>query len=107
VSLAGTGLVLGGYPGAILLPAASGLFLVRVRGRRVPSGPWLLGGLFGGTAVIGAIGEHLIFSGDSGRLVAALSNVVPQVSCLIVIAGLVAAACQPRGPHQPGAEPRE
>jgi hypothetical protein len=78
-----------------------------VRGRAVPPGPRLLGGLFCGTAVIGAIGEHLINSGDNGRLVAALSTVVPQVGCLIVIAGLVAAACQPKGPRQPGTEPRE
>jgi hypothetical protein len=88
VSLAAVGVVLGGYPGAILVPAVAGVlyflphFLPRAR---------LLGGLFAVALIVGAIGEHLVFSGDSGPFVTAAANAIPQVICLIIVGGLAAA----------------
>jgi len=90
------GLLLGGYPGAVLLPAATALFLVRIRGRGIFPGPRLLAGLFAAVAVTGAVGEQMIVSGSSGHLVTTLSNVIPQAGCLVVIAGLAAGLWQTR-----------
>jgi len=88
--LAATGLLLGGYPGAVLLPVATMAMLVvpALRGRRRAA---LTGWLYAAAAVVGAIGEHLLFSGDSGPAVSATSDAIPQVICLIVVGGLVAA----------------
>jgi arabinofuranan 3-O-arabinosyltransferase len=93
VVIAGTGLLLGGWPGAIGLPIVTALFSIRVRGKRLGPLPAVAGGLLFVAAVIGAIGEHLAFSADSGWLVTATSDAIPQVICLIVIAGLIAALC--------------
>jgi hypothetical protein len=41
--------------------------------------------------VVGAIGQHLVLSGDAGPLVSATANVIPQVICLVVVGGLTAA----------------
>jgi arabinofuranan 3-O-arabinosyltransferase len=90
---AGTGLLLGGWPGAIGVPVVVALFAIRVRGKRLVPLPVVLGGLLVVAAVIGAIGEHLAFSAESGWLVTATSNAIPQAICLIVIAGLIAALC--------------
>jgi ABC-type Co2+ transport system permease subunit len=60
-------------------------------GWRARSGPRLLGGLFVIALVIGAVGQHLVLSGDSGPLVTGLANAIPQVICLIVAGGLVTA----------------
>jgi len=107
-ALAAAGLVLGGYPGAVLLPVVTGLLLLparrRQRGRhgrdqpdRDAAGrPLLLGGLLAIASVIGAVGEHLVYSGASGLTVTAVSDAIPQVLCLLVVAGL--AACLP-GAH--------
>jgi hypothetical protein len=86
-----TGLLLGGYPGAIGVPIVTMLLSIQVRGRRIGPLPLVLGGLLVVAAVIGAIGGHLSFSGDSGAAVTAASSTIPQVICLIVIAGLLAA----------------
>jgi arabinofuranan 3-O-arabinosyltransferase len=89
VCLAGLGLVLGGYPGAVLVPAAAVAFggWRRLAGWR----GWLAAGLFVVASAVGAAGEHMVFSGDGGLLVTALSNAVPQVICLIVVGALAAA----------------
>jgi arabinofuranan 3-O-arabinosyltransferase len=86
-----TGLLFGGYPGAITVPIVALLLTIEVRGRRIGPLPIVLGGLLLIAAVIGAIGEHLSFSGDSGSFVTVTSDAIPQVICLIVIAGLLAA----------------
>jgi hypothetical protein len=105
-ALAAAGLVLGGYPGAVLLPVVTGLLRLPSRGR--PRGrhghrqrdwdtvgrPLLLAGLLAVASVIGAVGEHLLYSGDTGLTVTATANAIPQVICLLVVAGL-AAACLP------------
>ena len=91
--LAGAGLVLGGYPGAALVPAAALVFMNL--GRRAPSVPWLLAGLLVVASACGAIGEHLALSGDIGLIVSAPANAIPQVICLIVVGGLAAALIRP------------
>src|SRR5205807_9896182 len=58
VVLAGAGLVLGGYPGALLVPAAAFAFGGLARTRRRDMGPWLLGGLLLLASACGAVGEH-------------------------------------------------
>jgi arabinofuranan 3-O-arabinosyltransferase len=104
VALAAAGLVLGGYPGAVLLPVVTGLLRFRWHGR--PQGrhgrdqwnwdtagrPLLLGGLLAVASAIGAVGEHLVYSGDSGLAVTATADAIPQFICLLVVGGL-ASAC--------------
>jgi arabinofuranan 3-O-arabinosyltransferase len=90
-ALSAAGLALGGYRGAIAVPAMAGILGALARTWPRTSVSWLLGGLLMIAAVVGAIGEHLLFSGDSGRLVTLLSNVVPQLICLIVVGGLAGA----------------
>jgi hypothetical protein len=87
--------VLGGYPGVILLPAVTVVLRVPDRGRRMLPAPHLLGGLFAVASAVGAVGEHLVFSGDTGPFVTAETNAIPQVICLIVVGGLAAALCRP------------
>jgi arabinofuranan 3-O-arabinosyltransferase len=103
-ALAAAGLVLGGYPGAVLLPVVTGLLRFCSRGR--PRGrhsrdhrdwdnavrPLLLGGLLAVASAIGAVGEHMVYFGDSGLAVTATADAIPQVICLLVVGGL-AAAC--------------
>src|SRR5262249_39298655 len=63
------GLWLGGYPGAVLLPVAVGVFLGVSRGSRGRlAGPWLLAGLMLAAAAAGAVGQHLVLSGDNGTV---------------------------------------
>ncbi len=105
-TLAAVGLVLGGYPGAVLLPVVTGLLRLRSDGRPqgrhghdqwdwdTASRPLLLGGLLVVASAIGAVGEHLVYSGDSGPTVTVTANAIPQVICLLVVGGL-AAACLP------------
>ena len=91
VSLAGTGLVLGGYPGAVLVPAVVAALRIPPPGWRERAGPRLLGGMFTIALVVGAIGQHLVLSGVAGPLVGATANAIPQLICLIVVAGLATA----------------
>ena len=87
--LAAFGLLVGGYPGAVLLPAAA--IALGGWGRRAGWRAWLAAGLFVVASAVGAAGEHMVFSGDGGLLVTALSNAIPQVTCLIVAGALAAA----------------
>jgi arabinofuranan 3-O-arabinosyltransferase len=93
--LAGAGLMLGGYPGAILVPFSALIFSIPARGWRVVSSPWVLGGLLFAASACGAVGEHLALSGDIGLVVSAPANAIPQVICLIVVGGLAAALLRP------------
>ena len=90
-ALAAAGLALGGYRGAIAVPAMAGILGALARTWPRTSVPWLLGGLLMIAAVVGAVGEHLLFAGDAGRLVTLLSNVIPQLICLIVVGGMAGA----------------
>ena len=99
--LAGTGCWLGGYPGAVIVPAATVLFAVA--GRRAGQGriwaglswPWLVPCLMLAAAVAAAAGQHMLLAGDSGRVVTALDDALPQLICLLVIARLAAALLAP------------
>jgi hypothetical protein len=90
-ALAGAGLVLGGYRGALAVPAVAWALgaLARTWPRTALS--WLLGGLLTAAVVVGAIGQHLVLAGESGRLVSLASNVIPQFICLMVVGGLAGA----------------
>jgi hypothetical protein len=105
--LAAGGFWLGGYPGAVILPAATLVFLVStgLRGSPNPSGlrrfalellrPRALAGLLLVVSIASAAGEHLVLAGDSGWAVTALVNAIPQVMCLVIVARLAAALIIP------------
>jgi arabinofuranan 3-O-arabinosyltransferase len=90
--LAGTGLVLGGYPGAVIVPAMAVLFARPVLARY---GPWALAGLLVVASGCDAVGVHLALSGDIGLVVSAPANAIPQVLCLIVVGGMAGALIAP------------
>jgi arabinofuranan 3-O-arabinosyltransferase len=90
--LAGAGLLLGGYPGALLVPAAT--LLILFLDSKTTTNLWLAALLII-AAACGAVGEHLALSGDIGLLVSAPANAIPQVICLIVFAALPAALLRP------------
>ena len=98
--LAGTGFWLGGYAGAVIVPAATALFAVAIRRagkNRFWAGlswPWLVGCLALGASVVAATGQHMLLAGESGLVVTALDDAVPQVICLLVVAYLAAALLQ-------------
>ena len=104
VVLAGAGLILGGYPGAVLVPAATFACLALNRTRHAEAGPWLLAGLLVVAAAGGAVGEHLALSGDIGLVVSAPANAIPQVICLIVVGGMAAALLVPANRQPSGPE---
>jgi arabinofuranan 3-O-arabinosyltransferase len=91
------GLWLGGYPGAVILTAATALFAVAVSYRRAHwwwyqlSRPRVVTGLLLAAAACGAAGEQLLLAGDTTPAAAALVNTAPQVICLIVVGRLAAA----------------
>jgi len=90
------GLWLGGYPGAVLLPVAVGVFLgVSPGSRGWLAGPWLLAGLMLAAAAAGAVGQHLVLSGDNGTVALWLADGIPQVICLLIIGRLTAALIRP------------
>ena len=96
-----TGLWLGGYPGAVIVPAATCLFLVSnadflvlADGRSALGRLWrprVLASLVLAASICGAAGEHLQQAGNSGLAVTALLSGVPQIVCLIVVGRLAAA----------------
>jgi hypothetical protein len=104
-ALAGTGLVLGGYAGAAVVPVSAALFAVPVRGWRQWR-PRVLAGALATAAAVGAIGEHALVSGESGTLVSASANAVPEVICLIVVGGLAAMLFPGLAPTQSNREPK-
>jgi arabinofuranan 3-O-arabinosyltransferase len=96
-----TGFWLGGYPGAVILIVATGLFMAAVSYRRSRrywlelSRPRVLAGLLLAAAASGAVGEHLLLTGNSGLPVAGLSGAVPQIICLVIVGRLAAALILP------------
>src|SRR5215472_9987773 len=95
------GLWLGGYPGAVLLPVAVGVFLGVGRGSRGRlagrwlAGRWLPAGLMLAAAAAGAVGQHLILRGDNGTVALWLADGIPQVICLLIIGRLAAVLIRP------------
>jgi len=90
------GFWLAGYAGAVIVPAAAVLFAMA--GRRAGrnwfwtglSSPWLAGGLMLTASLVAAAGQHMLLAGDSGLVVTALDDAVPQVICLLIVAMLAA-----------------
>jgi arabinofuranan 3-O-arabinosyltransferase len=90
------GLWLGGYPAAVLLPVAVGVFLGIGRGSRGRlAGPWLVAGLMLAAAAAGAVGQHLVLGGDNGTVALLLADGIPQVICLLIIGWLTAVLIRP------------
>ncbi len=97
-----TGLLLGGYAGAVIVPAATCLFLVSnadlpalAEGRDAVGRLWrprVLAGLLIAASACAAVGEHLQQAGNSGLAVTALLNGIPQAICLVIVGRLAAAA---------------
>jgi hypothetical protein len=100
VVLAFFGLWLAGLAGAVLLPASTFLFLVagRLVGRSSLAGAvgaaissrWLPVVLLVAAAVGGAAGSVLQDRAASGPLITALTDVGPQLLCLVVVSRVVA-----------------
>jgi hypothetical protein len=96
-----TGFWLGGYPGLIVLPAATGLFMAAASYRRSRRRwrelhrPLLLAALLLAAAACAAAGEQLRLAAATGPFVTGLGNVIPQVICLVIIGRLVAALILP------------
>jgi arabinofuranan 3-O-arabinosyltransferase len=94
--LALAGLWLGGYPGAILLPVAAGVFLGISRSSRGRlAGPWLVAGLMLAAAAADAVGEHLVLGGDNGTVALWLTDGTPQIIGLLIIGRLAAELIRP------------
>jgi arabinofuranan 3-O-arabinosyltransferase len=95
------GFWLGGYPGAAILTAATWLFMAAASYRRSRlfwlelSRPRLLAGLLLAALACGAVGERLLWAGDSGLVATGLWNAVPQIICLVIIGRLAAALILP------------
>ena len=93
------GLWIGGYPGAVLLPAATWLFIAGTGGsrqnaaarwRRSLSSRWLVTVLMLVAAAGGAVGDVLRDRGLGGDAVTALWDAGPQLLCLLIVAKLAA-----------------
>ncbi|HEY2307414.1 MAG TPA: alpha-(1-_3)-arabinofuranosyltransferase family protein [Streptosporangiaceae bacterium] len=91
------GLWLGGYPGAVILTAATALFAVADSYRRAHwawyqlSRPWVVAVLLLAAAACGAVGGQLLLAGATGPLAQALVSTAPQVICLAVVGRMAAA----------------
>jgi arabinofuranan 3-O-arabinosyltransferase len=104
-ALAGAGLWLGGYPGAVILPLTTIVFLTAASGllpagarfgrlrraeRELPR-PWLLAGLVMAAAISAVAGQYLQSREAPALVVTALQNGIPQTLLIVVIARLAAA----------------
>ena len=96
-----TGLLLGGFAGAVIVPAATCLFLVSnadlpalTEGGLAMGRLWrprVLAGLLIAASICGAAGAHASQAGSTGLAVTALLNGVPQLICLVIVGRLAAA----------------
>jgi SAM-dependent methyltransferase len=95
VLLPAAGFWLGGFPGAVIVPAATALFLPwEARPRqfwRALSSPLTLAVLVLAASATAAAGHRMLLAGASGLVVSALNNGLPQVICLLVVGRLAAA----------------
>ncbi|MGE5132590.1 MAG: alpha-(1-_3)-arabinofuranosyltransferase family protein [Gemmatimonadota bacterium] len=103
--LAGTlaaGFWLGGYPGLVVLPAATGAFLVfgywQPGWLPAAGSPLLLAGLAMAMSASSALGEHLQQAGTRAPVVPWLTSGIPQIIGLVIVSRLVAAFVVSGGP---------
>jgi arabinofuranan 3-O-arabinosyltransferase len=100
-----TGCWLGGYPGAVVLPLATAVFLACSRRSPWPwpdlASPGLLVGLLLAATACSVAGEQLWLSAGNGPVMMWLASGVPQVICLIIIGRLAAAFILPGDPPGP------
>lgn len=95
-AVAGLGLWIGGYLG-LLLPIVVGAFMAAEAFRassllaRVLSEPWVASVLLLVIGISSGLGTRLTQEGSAGVLVTALSDIIPQLACMLVVA-LAAAA---------------
>ena len=103
--LAAVGFWLGGYPGAVIVPAATCLFLFSTSELFAPAGeravlgrmwsgfagPWVMAGLVIVASVCGALAGHFAADGNTSLVLSALQNAIPQTICLVVVGRLAAA----------------
>jgi arabinofuranan 3-O-arabinosyltransferase len=101
------GLWIGGYPGALLIPAGTAVFLAAAASgprsgfARLLASPWLAAGLLAAASVGVALGSRL----TSGAYTL-LALTLPQLLCFAVVARLVAALLGEFGAaDRPGAAP--
>jgi arabinofuranan 3-O-arabinosyltransferase len=92
------GFWLGGFPGAVIVLAATGLFTAAFSYRHAHRiwlelcRPWLLAALILAATISGVAGEQILAtSGTTSPLVTTLSNTAPQIICLVAVARLAAA----------------
>jgi arabinofuranan 3-O-arabinosyltransferase len=91
------GLWLSGYPGAVILTAATALFAVAVSYRRAHwawyqlSRPWVVAALLLAAAACAAVGGQLLLAGVTGPPITALVSTAPQVICLAAVGRMAAA----------------
>jgi hypothetical protein len=100
------GLWVGGYLGAALLPVVTLAFTtaltVRARSRfaRWLTEPFVTGGLMVVAAASAAAGGELFQHAGSGSLIRMLSDIVPQLACLVIVGRLAAAVLSERADKQ-------
>ncbi len=108
------GLWTGGYPGAVILPAATLLFMIarrrRAAGRawHLAASGWLVCWLMLAAAIGQAAGYQLEQWGHAGGLVTVLWDTGPQLICLLILARLIAglAVARPAADGRPAASER-
>ncbi|MGD0700601.1 MAG: alpha-(1-_3)-arabinofuranosyltransferase family protein [Trebonia sp.] len=92
--LSAAGFWVAGYPGAVIVTAATALFAVAARRAGSSrfwseiSRPWLAACLLLAASLGTAAGQHLQLAGNSGGIASALENSVPQVICLLIVGRL-------------------
>jgi SAM-dependent methyltransferase len=98
-----TGLWLGGYPGAVIAPAATLLAMAIIR-YPAALGYLLAGLMLAGTALFTA-GHRLQLTGHAGPLVTALDSAAPQVAGVAIIGCLIAMLLYRRNAYRRNAGP--
>ena len=93
---AAAGLWVAGYPGAVMLPAATACFGVAVhlqpvsRLARQLLRPWVVCALMVTASASAAVGQHLRMAEYQGPALNLLWSAVPQLLCVVIVARLVA-----------------
>jgi arabinofuranan 3-O-arabinosyltransferase len=102
------GLWIGGYLGAILLPASMVVFVVAIalrkttRMARVMAHPAVVAVLLLAASASQALGNHLSQTTGAGGAVLSSSSTIPELLCLVIVGRMAAALAVPdRAPEEP------